>query len=525
VTRSLIVACCLAATHAAAAELRMQAVRPAELSALDLRINAMLTGGRLRAVYVRDDALIAGRRHERLDQYHQGVKVWGGQVTRQTDERGSVSIFGQLQEDIPDLDVRPGLTADEARAAASRLAAVEIGPLVEPELLVFTRGGGAFALAWRVPAFDGEHLWALFLDAQTGRELYRYDDLQRQTAQAAIGTGVLGDRKKMSVTETGGTFYAADGLRPPSIVTYDAKGDTTLATRLINGVIRPGLTETASSANDDWTDGPTVDAHTYAGWVYDYYFHVHNRRGLDGADLTMRSVVNPARRSDYDRLRNAFPSFFLNAFWSTGTKTMTYGVGAPVSVGGQMWNHLAGSLDVVAHELTHGVTQFSSNLLYFDEPGALNEAFSDLMSMAVQSYYKSASANYLVGDDVVTPGGIRSMVTPFAYGDPDHYSVRYTGLLDGGGVHTNSLIITHAYYLAVEGGTNRVSRLRVEGVGAAQREKIEKAFFRAFTRILTPAARFSDARAATIQSARDLYGANDPTVRALTQAWDAVGVN
>ena len=111
------------------------------------------------------------------------------------------------------------------------------------------------------------------------------------------------------------------------------------------------------------------------------------------------------------------------------------------------------------------------------------------------------------------------------FGDPDHYSKRYLGSDDNGGVHTNCTIVDQAFYLAIEGGTNRTSGLSAQGVGSANREQIEKVFYRGFTLMLTPNATFSDARAATIQSARDLYGAGSATERAVTQAWTAVGVN
>ena len=134
-------------------------------------------------------------------------------------------------------------------------------------------------------------------------------------------------------------------------------------------------------------------------------------------------------------------------------------------------------------------------------------------------------ADYQLGEDVIEPDGIRSMSNPQQFGDPDHYSLRFQGTEDNGGVHTNSLIPGHAYYLAIEGGTNRVSRLAVTGVGAANREQIEQAFYRAFTVLLTPDADFAAARAATIQSVRDLYGAGGAAEQAVTQAWTAVGVN
>jgi Zn-dependent metalloprotease len=110
------------------------------------------------------------------------------------------------------------------------------------------------------------------------------------------------------------------------------------------------------------------------------------------------------------------------------------------------------------------------------------------------------------------------------FGDPDHYSRRYLGPLDGGGVHINSGIPNHVFYLAIEGGTNRTSGLSVQGVGAANREQIEKVVYRAFTLMMPARATFSVARAVTLQSARDLYGAGSAAERALAQAWTAVGV-
>jgi thermolysin len=141
----------------------------------------------------------------------------------------------------------------------------------------------------------------------------------------------------------------------------------------------------------------------------------------------------------------------------------------------------------------------------------------------------SLQADYLIGEDVITAqafplSGLRSMQNPTLFGDPDHYSVRYTGPLDGGGVHSNSGIPNHAFYLAIEGGTHRLGG-RVTGVGGANREQIERVFYRAFASFLGPSSNFSAARAATIQAARELYPSNAAVEAAVTQAWTAVGVN
>ena len=117
------------------------------------------------------------------------------------------------------------------------------------------------------------------------------------------------------------------------------------------------------------------------------------------------------------------------------------------------------------------------------------------------------------------------MADPATFGDPDHYTRRYTGTGDNGGVHINSAIANQAFYLSIEGGTNRTSGLQVQGVGGDNREQIEKVFYRAFTQLMPANATFATARAATIQAARDLYGASSAAERAVTQAWTAVGVN
>ena len=153
-----------------------------------------------------------------------------------------------------------------------------------------------------------------------------------------------------------------------------------------------------------------------------------------------------------------------------------------------------------------------------------------MMGTSAEFFFQPAGnaalqADYLLAEDVVRPGGIRSMENPAGYGDPDHYSRRLQISADNGGVHANSGIPNHAFYLAIVGGTNRTSGMAVQGVGASNREQIEKVFYRAFTQMLPSSATFATARAATIQAARDLYGAGSAAERAVTQAWTAVGVH
>ena len=492
------------------------------------RVDGMRRGGELRLRTRREDPVLEGRTHERFDQYFRGVRVFGADVVQQVSRGQIVSVFGNVYDDI-DIDTNPEINEDRVREIVQDLAGVEIGR--EPELVILPRDG-EYLLTWRLRAMTGRDVREYFIDADTGSLVFDYSDMQTQASAVGRATGVLGDTKKISTSPSGSTFIASDELRPPAINTYDMKGDPNRTILVLNRVIQLTANDLATDSDNTWTDGAAVDAHVYAGWTYDYYFKRHNRLGLDNRNRSITSLVHPVRRQDLVALLPQFPDFFLNAAYF-GDGIVMYGEGLPpgFTAGGQTFDFWSGGLDIVAHELTHGVTDYTSGLIYQNESGALNEAFSDMMGTAVEFYFQTPGsgnqrADYLIGEDTIRPGGIRSLADPQAYGDPDHYSRRLIVPLsnDNGGVHSNSGIANNAFYLAIEGGTNRTSGLGVQGVGAANREQIERVFYRAFTGL--PAnATFSVARAATIQAARDLFGANSNAERAVTLAWTAVGVN
>jgi thermolysin len=522
------------ATGARAAGARARAVSAAEPGLLREwhgRIARMTASGALAARWERDDLLVPGRRHVRHAQLHHGVPVDGGELVQQTAGPDTVSVFGTLYEDIA-VDTRPVLTPDQAVAVVEARSGVDLGPDRVPELRVLPLEQGGYALAYRLHALTGAGVRLYYIGAGDGRVLGERDDTHTQSA-VGLGTGVLGDSKKMSVLrQTGGGYVAEDGLRPPPLRAYDLKGDFLRAIRFLNGDVTLPFSELARDDDNTWTDAAAVDAHSYAGWTYDYYFKRFGRRGLDNHDMQIIGLVHTVRREDIERYPDEVEGlFYRNAFYA-GDGVVMYGEGLPEGrrdARGRAWNYLAGALDVVSHEITHGITEFSSNLVYQDESGALNEAFSDIMGTSIEFYYQPAGsgalrADYLLGEDVITPGGIRSMQNPAAFGHPDHYAIRYTGPEDNGGVHINSGIPNHAFYLAIEGGGHRITNFIVRGVGGANREQIEKVFYRAFTQMLPPRADFAMARAATLQSARDLYGSGSPAAQAVSQAWSAVGV-
>jgi thermolysin len=481
------------------------------------------------------DALVVGRMHEHMEQFYDGVRIYGGGLTRQTNNGLTVSIFGTMYRDIS-LDVVPRLSVDDAVAVVKSVSGVDLGPSKLPELVVLPEDDGTYRLVYRASAFTAAGGIEYFIDASSGAVVRELDAAQRQSPAVASGSGVLGDLKKVSVESLSSVYVASDLLRPPTLNTYDMGGNQTKVLNFLNGLTSLVASDLAASTSTTWTDPVTLDAQAYQGLVYDYYFKRFGRRGLDGNNLRILGLAHPARRQDLF-LPSSVPSFFCNAFYA-GSGVMVYGEGFPPGVvfaaTRQSCNFLAGGLDVIAHELTHGVTAYTSQLIYANESGALNEAFSDIMGVSVRFYYRPVATGglrtgYEIGDDVVTPGGIRSMDNPALFGQPDHFSKRVilpnTPAGDNGGVHTNSGIANHAFYLAIEGGVNRTSGLAVQGVGGANREQMERVFYRGFTQLMPANATHSVARAVTIQAARDLYGVGSAPERAVTQAWTAVGVN
>jgi bacillolysin len=508
----------------------------AQLRSWDATVDAMRRSGELVLSRTRADTVLPGRTHERYEQYVNGVRVIGGEVTRQTAGGLTTSIFGQLHaiSGVPD---RPELSEDAARDLFSAMA-VRGGPFTRPlELVILARNDGTYALSYSTHVWTREGWMQTYIDARTGEVLLQYNDLKGQAA-VGTGTGVLGDTKKISTRLQSGRYLADDALRPPALITYDMQGNLQRTEDYLDGVYIATTSDVASDSDNVWTDGATVDAHVYVGYTYDYYFKRFGRKGLDDRNAPIYAITHPVRRSDLATLsEDDIDTFMLNAFWCGGCGpsfwgAMMFGEGLPagITLGGQTVDFFSAGIDVVAHELTHGVTQYTSNLIYLNESGALNESFSDMMGTSVEFFYQTPGtglrqADYLIGEDIFRPGGIRSMSNPGAFGDPDHYSRRRIGTEDNGFVHTNNGIPNQAFYLAIEGGTNRTSGLAVTGVGGANREQIEKAFYRAFAFLMPSNSTFSTARAATIQAARDLYGTNSTAERAITQAWTAVGVN
>ncbi|WP_426450198.1 M4 family metallopeptidase [Paenibacillus sp. S-38] len=434
-----------------------------------------------------------GTYHVRLAQKFKGLRVFGAQQTVHLDDNGgSASYLGQF---VPDLDKKeklkqkPKLSAQQAVEKAKQDASEAVGPLTkfeippQAELQIYVQGEEA-TLAYILELNFLEPKpgrWQYVIDAVSGKIVAKWNKLDEVSAS---GTGVNGDTKTFQSTAASGGYTLVDSTR--RISTYTAGSRTSIPGSIVR------------DTDNYWTDGAAVDAHANAAATFDYYKNVHGRNSFDNAGAALNSTVH-------------YSVSYNNAFWNGAQ--MVYGDGD-----GSVFKPLSGALDVVAHELTHAVTEYSAGLIYQNESGALNESISDIFGAMLDS------ADWLMGEDVYTPGtpgdALRSLSNPAANGDPDHYSKRYTGTADNGGVHTNSGINNKAAYLLAQGGTHY--GVSVQGIGRAKTGKI---YYRALTVYLTSSSNFRNMRQAAIQAASDLYGSTAPEVASVKAAYTAVGVN
>ena len=290
----------------------------------------------------RADRQIPGRTHESFTQYHLGVPVYGGGVSRQLDRDVTVSIFGTVHPSI-DIETIPGLSATEV---AARLEAETGASLVldwAPTLTVFPLPDGSHALTYEATLNNAR---TYFVNAHTGRIVFDVTEVQAQDA-IGIGVGIRGTAKKLSTTRAGDTFQALDRLRPGEILTLDVRRDARRLEHLLGagrGQARWVDGDVASDADNIWDDPAVVDAHVHAGWTYDYFALAHGHTGIDGRNGRVVGLVN-----------NAVPtSFFLRPpFGPEGTGAYVLGESADGTP--QV------AEDLVAHELMHGVTFFAVN--------------------------------------------------------------------------------------------------------------------------------------------------------------------
>lgn len=278
---------------------------------------------------------------------------------------------------------------------------------------------------------------------------------------------------------------------------FDAMSGDDLPGKLIRGEGDPA---TGDLSADEAYDG--------SGLTYDFFSEIFQRNSIDANGMRLDSTVHFNQRFD-------------NAFWN-GTQ-MVYGDGD-----GELFNRFTIALDIIGHELAHGITQYEAALVYKGQPGALNESFSDVFGSLIKQYklkQTADQADWLVGEGLLTSNvngkAIRSMKEPgTAFDDkvlgkdpqPGHMDQMYTGTADNGGVHINSGIPNRAFYLAAT------------AIGGYAWEKAGRIWYLALTERLRQSSDFKAAANATISIATELYGINSNEYKAVQSAWKTVGV-
>jgi Zn-dependent metalloprotease len=435
-----------------------------------------------------------GSTHARYTQYKNGLEVVGTRLSLHVDKNGVVyAAFGNARdgENLPKVAAIDAAKATE-QAMAVNSAAKDLKTDGARLVYIVTSQYQDMYLAWEIHVSGkGVELpidELVFVDAATGKVVDRhtrvFPDMWREVWKVTYGN-------------------------PPTVY-Y----------RINNGTINPAWTSTIPYL-------PGVDSSNWNNLkdAYDYFHDGHGRLSYDGSDGHIISYLNG----------NDDP---YGAKWVAFDNSLYFGVGDFLSQDypvGAICGPLASDPDVVTHEFTHGVTQYTSNLTYAFESGALNEAFSDIMSAAQQWWtyrrpQEPDNSTWYLGETSTTPNtpgdaASRYMNDPALDGVSRDY---YPGLItdyyyDCGGVHFNSGIVNLAFYLAAQGGSHprRAGGPNVTGISI---DKARIVFYDAFTQYLGPGAQMIEARAATVQAAKDRYGSQSLEAQSVNLAWDAVGV-
>lgn len=451
--------------------------------------------------------------HVKLIEKYNGVPVYGSDQTIALDKNNNVkAFFGQVIPNLENKNIPSTAKISEKEAVNIAKAGIEkeMGKVdnydgIKKDLYIYEKDG-EYYLSYVIKASVSKPepgYWHYFIDATNGKVINKYNAVDHMTG---FGYGVLGNKQSFEIVQNGktGFFHLFDGKRGNGVHTFDSRDlDKQFHDSTSHGLGYTGYE--IKSKFKSFEDKAGVDAHVNAEKVYDYYKKTFNRNSYDNKGAKLRSVVHVGEN-------------WNNAGWNG--VYMSYGDGD-----GKMFIPFSASLDVVAHELTHAVTEHTANLEYQDESGALNESLSDIFGVMVDR------DDWETGEDIYTPDiagdAMRSLSDPSSIpnpldptmGNPDHYRHYYPTPYDNGGVHINSSINNKAAYLMSEGGWH--FGVEVNGVG---REATEKIYYRALTKYLTAKSNFKMMRQAALLAAEDLYGKNSKEVQAVTKAYDAVGI-
>ncbi|MCB5177886.1 M4 family metallopeptidase [Streptomyces antimicrobicus] len=453
-----------------------------------------------------------GTTHTTYERTYAGLPVLGGDLTVHAKDGVTRSVTKATNADIKvattEASVAPAAAESQAVGAANAEGSKE-SKAQQGARKVIWAAEGAPVLAYETVVGglqdDGTpSRLHVITDARTGAKITQW-----QSVQTGTGNTQYSGQVTIGSTQSGSTWNLTDASRG-SHKTYNLNRGSSGTGTLFSG------------PDDVWGNGSPsnvetagADAHYGAQVTWHYFKNVHGRNGLRNDGVAPYSRVH-------------YGNAYVNAFWDDSCFCMTYG-------DGDGNNKPLTSIDVAAHEMTHGLTSVTGNMTYSGEPGGLNEATSDIMAAAVEFYANNPQdvGDYLVGEKI----DIRGNGTPLRYMDKpskdgSSKDAWYSGL-GGIDVHYSSGPANHWFYLASEGsGAKVINGVSYDSptsdglpVTAIGREAAAKIWFRALTvGYFKSNTNYAAARTATLQAAADLYGAGSATYNNAANAWAAINV-
>ncbi|WP_241845616.1 M4 family metallopeptidase [Streptomyces sp. CB02261] len=455
-----------------------------------------------------------GTVHTRYERTFAGLPVLGGDLVVHTGANGAVKSADKATDaTLTVATTVAARTADSAKSFALGRAKAEGAKAPKADLVrkVVWAASGSPVLAWESVIGGLQHDGTpselhVVTDAATGAELFEY-----QGVKHGIGNSQYAGQVSLGTTGSAGSHSLTDPTRGGN-KTYDmghSDDDNTYP-----GTLFTDSDDTWGTGNPSHNQTAAVDAHYGAQLTWDYYKNVHARTGIKNDGVAATSHVH-------------YGNAYVNAFWWDYCFCMTYG-------DGEFNANPLTSIDVVAHEMTHGVTSHTAGLKYSGESGGLNEATSDIMGAAVEFWANNSAdpGDYLEGEKININGDgtpLRYMDKPSRDGDSADYWHSNLGYLD---VHHSSGPANHWFYLASEGsGAKLVNGVNYNSptydnkpVNPIGRDTAAKVWYRALTTYMTTTTDYAGARTATLQAAADLYGANSVVYNNVGNAWAAVNV-
>ncbi|MFB7058846.1 M4 family metallopeptidase [Streptomyces vinaceus] len=453
-----------------------------------------------------------GTTHTTYERTYGGLPVLGGDLTVHAKGGVTKSITKATNHEIKVADTTATVTPAGAEGQAVSAAKAEGSKDAKPSKnarKVIWAAEGAPVLAWETVVGglqdDGTPSELhVVTDAKTGAKITQW-----QAIETGTGNTMYSGQVTMGTSQSGSNYTLTDAGRG-NHKTYDLNGGSS------------GTGSLFTNTTDVWGNGAAsnratagADAHYGAQLTWDYYKNVHGRNGLRNDGVAPYSRVH-------------YGNAYVNAFWDDSCFCMTYGDGTSNT-------HPLTSIDVAAHEMTHGLTSVTGNMTYSGEPGGLNEATSDIMAANVEFYANNPQdvGDYLVGEKIDINGDgtpLRYMDKPSK--DGGSKDAWYSGI-GGIDVHYSSGPANHVYYLMSEGSGAKVingvsynsptsDNLPVTAIG---RDAAAKIWFRALTvGYFKSNTNYAAARTATLQAAADLYGQGSTTYNNVANAWAGINV-